>query len=86
MDLRDKGTNRRFFKEAWGKDELMPLNSIRVTPERFQQFRQLQAEILLETGVRVSYATILDAILEGLSHAELKKRVKAALPAPAEEG
>lgn len=64
----------------------MPLNSIRVTPERFQQFRQLQAEILLEKGVRVSYATILDGLLAGLSYADLKERVLKAIPTPEEEG
>ena len=63
----------------------MPLNSIRVTPERFQQFRQLQAEILLERGVRVSYATILDGLLAGLSYTDLKARVLKAIPARGEE-
>lgn len=63
----------------------MPLNSLRVTPERFQQFRRLQAEILLEMGVRVSYATILDGILAGLSYTDLKERIMKAIFVKEEE-
>ena len=63
----------------------MPLNSIRVTPKRFQQFRRLQAEVLLEKGVRVSYAIILDGLLAGLSYTDLKERVLKAIPVKGEE-
>lgn len=63
----------------------MPGSAIRVSPELYTRLKRLQGLLLVERGIRLTYAKILEAVLSSLTEQEMEKLVKNTILASEEE-